>query len=392
MTNNKIYYVGNFELPDKNAAAHRVVNNAKALRNLGFEVILVGTNKSSTSLMQDNSFGFTCYHAPYPLGTFAWAKSLLNIKIYLRIIEKEKTCHSIILYNMPSLAIYNFIKFAKKRKINIYSDCTEWSANVISSNVGKSLIKIMDSKLRMNYLNRKFSGIISISRFLHENYKSVKKNYSVLVPPLVDCTDAKWLIDNKNVSTSLEIVYAGGAFSIKDNYVKDRLDLVVVAFALLKKRGYQFTFKVIGCSREDFLEFYPQFSQQINELNSSIVFLNKISHLDAIEIVKKSSFSIFLRDANIVTKAGFPTKFVESITAGTPVLTNDNSNVKDFIEQGKNGFLIDYKDIESIVDTLIPAFNLSMEQIQYMKRYTYDSNLFDYTNYINNFSKLMKYE
>ena len=38
-----ILYVGNFELPDKNAAAHRVVNNAKIFRELGYRVALLGT-------------------------------------------------------------------------------------------------------------------------------------------------------------------------------------------------------------------------------------------------------------------------------------------------------------------------------------------------------------
>ena len=37
----KILYVGGFQLPDKNAAAQRVVNIAKALRDLGHEVIFL---------------------------------------------------------------------------------------------------------------------------------------------------------------------------------------------------------------------------------------------------------------------------------------------------------------------------------------------------------------
>ena len=42
-----ILYVGGFELPDKNAAAHRVLSNGKLLRDLGYEVSFVGiTHKS----------------------------------------------------------------------------------------------------------------------------------------------------------------------------------------------------------------------------------------------------------------------------------------------------------------------------------------------------------
>ena len=39
--NKKILYVGGFELPDKNAAAHRVLGNAKAFRDLGNDVAFI---------------------------------------------------------------------------------------------------------------------------------------------------------------------------------------------------------------------------------------------------------------------------------------------------------------------------------------------------------------
>ena len=40
-TNNSVLYIGGFDLPDKNAAAHRVLNNGKVLRELGYEVVFV---------------------------------------------------------------------------------------------------------------------------------------------------------------------------------------------------------------------------------------------------------------------------------------------------------------------------------------------------------------
>jgi glycosyltransferase involved in cell wall biosynthesis len=386
MSNNKIFYIGNFELPDKNAAAHRVVNNAKALRNLGYEVVLIGVNKDmNLKGKTDNFHNFKCYSLPYPNGIKQWLKSIINAKQYLQIIEKEGDCNSIILYNMPSMVIYNLMSYAKKMKIKIYFDCTEWNQNSLRGNIFVSLFKIFDSNLRMYYLNKKFDGIISISTFLNDYYNKENKIYSIKIPPLVDLTDDKWKVSKTYSKEGLQIVYAGGAFSIKDNYVKDRLDLVVLAFAELKKKGNVFNFKVIGCSKNDFLQFYPQYTNQIEYLDSYITFLDKIPHLEAIDIVKKSSYSIFLRDENIVTKAGFPTKFVESISAGTPVLTNKNSNVGDYIQHGKNGYLLNVENSVTIVNSLIPAFSNTDLELSEMKEFTYSSNLFDYNNYIDKF-------
>ena len=42
-----IIYIGSFEMPDKNAAAHRVLNNARNLRELGFNVVFVGLNANA---------------------------------------------------------------------------------------------------------------------------------------------------------------------------------------------------------------------------------------------------------------------------------------------------------------------------------------------------------
>jgi len=45
---NYIIYYGPFQLPDKNAAAHRVINNAKLLRELGYETVFLGCNGDAT--------------------------------------------------------------------------------------------------------------------------------------------------------------------------------------------------------------------------------------------------------------------------------------------------------------------------------------------------------
>ena len=41
-----ILYIGGFELPDKNAAAHRVLSNAKLFKLLGYNTVFIGTDKS----------------------------------------------------------------------------------------------------------------------------------------------------------------------------------------------------------------------------------------------------------------------------------------------------------------------------------------------------------
>lgn len=41
-------YVGGFEMPDKNAAAHRVMNIGKILNNIGKSVVYIGVDKKKS--------------------------------------------------------------------------------------------------------------------------------------------------------------------------------------------------------------------------------------------------------------------------------------------------------------------------------------------------------
>ena len=47
-TTKTIIYIGNFELPNKNAAAQRVIANGKIFRDLGYKVVYIGISKEIT--------------------------------------------------------------------------------------------------------------------------------------------------------------------------------------------------------------------------------------------------------------------------------------------------------------------------------------------------------
>ena len=59
MREKNILYIGNFELPDKNAAAHRVLGIAKALRECGNNVSFVGVNKEDADYRKENDIILT---------------------------------------------------------------------------------------------------------------------------------------------------------------------------------------------------------------------------------------------------------------------------------------------------------------------------------------------
>ena len=64
-----------------------------------------------------------------------------------------------------------------------------------------------------------------------------------------------------------------------------------------------------------------------------------------------------------MTMAGFPTKFVESISCGVPVIMNDTSDIRQYLSDGKNGILIELSS-DNIADTFakLPNRHVDVER------------------------------
>ena len=85
-----IIYIGGFILPDKNAAAHRVVANAKIFRDLGYRVVLIGVSEQmKQGILECPPYldDIYMYSIPYPQSSWEWAKYNFDITSFKHIYE-----------------------------------------------------------------------------------------------------------------------------------------------------------------------------------------------------------------------------------------------------------------------------------------------------------------
>lgn len=317
-----IIYIGGFELPDKNAAAHRVLSNGKGFKDIGFKVVFIGVNKNiSVSEPQkkviDSKFniqGFDCYSIKYPTTKKDWYKYLTDITYIKEVCSEYNDIRAIIAYNFASVALKKLIQYCKNKNFCLIGDCTEWY-----SAKGKGLkyfaIKSLDTFFRMRILHKKLNGLIVISDYLKNYYKKCKNVY--FIPPLVDLCEKKWKKKCKKKCEDikkLKFVYAGSP---------GRKDNIKYLIHLVKTVNIPYELYIIGIKKEDFI-FGKDNEFLTLDVDSNIKILGQLSHLETIEYIKSSDYTIFFRDAHRVTKAGFPTKFVEGVSSGTTVITNWN--------------------------------------------------------------------
>lgn len=380
----KILYIGGFELPDRNAAAQRVIANAQAMREAGFEVILLGLSRSA----KNGKFfvkGFECYEMQYPTNFLKWLFFLFNNKAENKLINQVK-CDSIVLYNYPAFKFY-YLLYRYGTSKRIYADVTEWYE--VQGFSLSSLIKRFDVWFRMKKLHPKISGLIVISDFLESYYKPLIKNI-INIPPLVDSSDKKWSLVNgqQTEAKGLNLIYAGSPGGGQ----KDRLDLVInVVKELIVSEKADIKLDIVGVTQEEFQSnFKISNNDYLAEFRDHIVFHGRVSHSDALEFLKKADYSVFFRDNNLTNTAGFPTKFVEAVTAGTLVITNFSSNLKTYFEKYPSiGVGINSVEFDSIKMTLIQALKKTRSEINESKLINKELRIFDFNNHVYLFKKLL---
>lgn len=363
MIKKKVLYVGPFELPDRNAAAQRVVCIAKALRELGYEVAFLNqvTNFKGEGRIQ-RYFDFACYE--FPKGTLL---SRLTCIGYIKaVLQQQFSADIVIAYNYPAVALLQLLRFSKKKGIKCYADVTEWYRP--TGNLLYSLVKYLDTEYRMKYLHKRMDGIIAISDYLYQYY--AEKTMSIQVPPIIDISDSKWKnkrIDRKLTDiTNTVFIYAGSPSA-----QKERLDLIIKSIESVS-HSRKVELHVVGLTQQQFERMY-----NMKVESQTVNFFGRLSHENTLNHIANADWSVIIRDDNRVVQAGFPTKLVESITCGTPIISNSFSNVLDYLDES-NSIITSISDLTT---SILSACEL---------RLSIATDVFDYHYYLESIAQLFE--
>lgn len=369
MSKGRFLYVGGFKLPDKNAAAHRVVGVAKILHTLGYDVVLLGETDDLDSVMTSEPltyFGFETYAVHSPQSIAQWGKRTICATGVNEVLNKHDDWIAVIAYNYSAIALANLIQICKKRRIKVLGDCTEWYMPDTPNKV-RYIATRLDTSLRMRCIHKYVDGMIVISSYLSRYYEKAKLPI-LLLPPTIDRSTFPFR-NREGKQDGLKIVYAGSPGRNKDK-------IQVIVHSICEKGGSGFVLLVVGITKEQYLIYYPEDSALLSMLdtNKRVVFLGTKSHRETLQILCSADFSIFYREVTRATMAGFPTKLVESISCGIPVITNQTSDIADYIREGKNGILLSTDDFQNDLTRLLHTIGQADIIVE--------SDVFDYKRFV----------
>lgn len=362
MSKGTIIYMGNYELPDKNAAAHRVMNNGKIFTALGYRTVFLGTVRGEQfSGIRQSSYDENIYEEAYPLGMKQWVSHIFDTGNIEAVAAEYSDVCLIITYNVP-FATYKAVKkvFAK-RQIRVAYDCTEWNDYAEGTFV-KRLYKKYDERQIRTKLHRVCDDIIVISSMMERQYQG--KNL-LRLPPLVDLGESIWHQKWMEHPDIFEFCFAGTVSN------KERLDRIVQAFCELEQTNIRL--RIIGLTKEEYAAAYPDQARLVQQDNR-LLFMGYVPHEESVRYVLSCDCYIFIRENTRRNEAGFPTKFAEAYTCGVPIISTDVSDIMQYADD--RVMIINDTSVESVKTAINNAVRINITNDKKL------SNTFDYQNYV----------
>ncbi len=388
LNSKRVLYVGSFHFPECDAAGLRVLNNGKLLKATGHEVSFlsfendginsVSVNKEFTGFKYGYSSDFRNQNDGILLRIFNFI--FMGRKALKYLLKNRSQFDVVILYNPFLFLTVATLLFSIIFKKKIIVDLTEWYDKR----------EFLDGKFRLPYLLSEFNmrlaiklirNKILISRFLGDYYQ---KTNNIILPPLVDLNEPKWVdVQKTGEHSTLKLIYAGSPQN------KDNLKIIVESVISALKLEVNVHLTVFGITKSEFFKLFGHEYKDSELIN--ILFCGRVSHEKVIESYKSMNYMILIRENTRKNNAGFPTKLVESIVSGTPVIINSTSNISDFLSHGIDSFIINELSTESIVDTLKNLSNLSENEYnELIQNLQLTRTKFAYDYYKNEFEQFIQ--
>lgn len=383
-----IAYVGPIDFPEGGAAARRVLGMSQSLVLAGYKVTVVsgylasGRVEGEATIIQPGIESVqinerSAEHLPKLLKFVRYFTMGRRSRDWFE--QQQDWPKAIVIYSGYSPYLLNFIAWAKRRGIKIIFDAVEWYA--AESRLGFWMSPyLMNTEFAMRYLVPKADGVICISSAL-QHYYQAKKRPTVRIPPTLTFHETTSTLDQLNRpklgSGPVKLFYAGSPGK------KDRLDKIAIAVAQVNQpRGKQedlenlaipqreIELHIVGLNQLEFNAYMEQSpeSQKWNAMGGAtakIICHGRITHAEVSELLKQAHFTIFVREQNRVSEFGFPTKYVESLALGCPVITNLTSDLS-LYHSVDTGLLVSSSELNDIESALRSALALSDKRYKEM--------------------------
>ena len=328
-----VVYVGPFAFPDGGAAARRILGNAQSLAAGGYQVLILSGQTAADDAVHPFADGI--FLASTSERDSEHLPNLLRLGRYVGMGAKSRRWleafggrpDAVILYSGYTPYILQLKAWCRRRRTPLIFDAVEWyTASPLRFLASPYL---WQTEFAMRVLNPGLDGIIAISRFLEARYAAA----GVAVRRVPPTLDVAALVPGRGAKGGrLSLVYAG-----TPGRTKDQLNEIVAAVLALDRDGARLALNVYGPTAEA-VRALPAMQ---GRAAPAVIAHGPVAQAAAMRAVGEADFSVLTRRPDRVSTAGFPTKFVESLAMGTPVIANLTGDLGEHLVDGVNGLVCD---------------------------------------------------
>lgn len=373
------------KFPNKDAGAVRQFSFCQLLKELGYKPFVLCMGDSTNFEERDyEGVGYTSFRGG-STNIVARFLNFLNfrnrLRHYLYTCDIEYT--AILVIDIPVNALFFVRRYGRKRGITLLHDSVEWYSKE-QYKLGRFAASYVLKDCYNRYWINKDFRVIAISKFLKNHFES-RKLRTVYIPVVLDILNMTY---NKVIDSSkLTLMYAGAPHN------KDYLKEIVEGFSLIEAEARcNVELRIIGVTREQLITTCHVNINDLNMLQGSIKLLGRVSRDQVIKNLGEADFTVLMRSPVLrYAKAGFPTKVVESLASGTPIMCNLTSDLGDYLVDGVNSIIVDDCSPQAFAESIKRALTLSVMKKKAMYQAARDCAEinFDFRRYKNEVASLL---
>ena len=361
-----VAYVGPFPYPDGSAASRRVFGMAESLSLAGYDVTVAsgaGESVADEGRLVTQGEGIAwcqlaeriAEHWPRPLRRFRYA--WMGGRTVEWLASQPSLPAAVVLYSGYTPYLQRLLPWCRRNGVRLLFDAVEWYEPEHPLGYLYSPYQ-WNIEWAMRSLVPKTNGVIAISSYLADYYRKRSLPVAIVPPTTSSIAAGDWQPD-----TRLRLCYAGSPGQ------KDDLGSVLRAVARLASHGADIHLTVAGPERREVLR---RLGASAGESLPWLHAPGMLGHDEVRRLVGSVDFSILVRQPCRVSRAGFPTKFVESFASGTPVIANLTSDLHLHLRDGETGLVCATPDVDSITAALERASRLGEPAMRRMREACFD--------------------
>lgn len=200
-------------------------------------------------------------------------------------------------------------------------------------------------KLLFDFLYRHFFKNVKVILLAKALYGDIKKYVSkenvYFCPNGIPCNESKDFVTNKGGTPQL--------LFLSNLLIEKGLLVLLEACSILKKKGLTFQCSFIGGETTDFTA--ESFNEEIKQRNLSDVvkYLGKKYGLEKDKFIGQSDIFVF---PTFYNNECFPLVLLEAMQQGKVCISTTEGGIKDIIEDGITGFIVEKKDSSALADKI----------------------------------------